>query len=119
MNQTVQQPVITNDVIVLEGVTLQAEKNKGGSTLWSCADGDYPLVILARRADFKGNPPKVAVVTNNGITSIASLFEKATPEVSQDHTSPKGDFQFSPSYKMIATIQQGKVTLLAKNPNQA
>ena len=117
-NQTVQQPT-ANDVVVLEGVTLQAEKNKGGSTLWSCADGEYPIVILSRRADFKGTPPKVAVVTSNGITSIASLFEQATPEVSQDHTNAKGDFQFSPSYKMIATIVNGKVTVLAKNPNQA
>jgi hypothetical protein len=120
MNQTVQTAqTITNDVVVLDGVTLQDEKKKGGSTLWSCADGDYPLVILARRADFKGDPPKVAVVTSNGITSIASLFEQATPEIAQAHTNAAGHFQFSPSFQMVATIKNGKVTKLAKSPNQA
>ena len=119
------QPVVpvtavpVTDVVILEGVTLSEEKKKGGSTLWSCADGDYEIVILSRRADFKGNPAKVAVVTSQGITSIASLFEQATPEVASDHTNPAGHFQFSPSYKMVATIMSGKVTRLAKNPNQA
>ncbi len=108
-----------SDVITLDGVTLIEEKKKGGSTLWSCADGEYPLVILSRRADFKGDPPKVAVVTSNGITSIASLFESATIEVSEAHTNEKGHFQFSPTYKLIATIKNGKVTKLAKSPNQA
>lgn len=107
----------TNDTVILTGVTLDAEKKKGAGTLWSLPDGNYDVNILSRREDFKGG--KVAVVTSMGITTIASMFQFATPEVVKDHTSPKNEFQFMPSYKMSMSIAKGVVTKLAKAANQA
>jgi hypothetical protein len=106
-----------NDTVILTGVTLEAEKAKGSGTLWSLPDGSYEVNILSRRDDFKGG--KVAVITSMGITTIASLFQFATPEVVKDHTSAKNDFQFMPSYKMTMQIAKGAVTKLAKAGNHA
>ncbi len=107
----------TNDVVILAGVTLADEKKKGGGSLWSLPDGNYPVQIISRREDFKGG--KVAVVTTMGITTVANMFLFATPEVVKDHTSAKGEFQFYPSYKMNMTITKGVVTLLAKESVKA
>ena len=86
---TKTKDVQSNDVVILAGVTLAEEKKKGGGSLWSLPDGNYPVQIISRREDFKGG--KVAVVTTMGITTVANLFLFATPEVVKDHTSAKGE----------------------------
>lgn len=96
--------------VIMPGVKIESEIKKGGGTLWSLSDGTYELSILNKRDAFKGG--KEAVVTSMVITTIASLFAQATPEVKEKHTSASGDFQFNPTWKLKAVIEKGEVRKL-------
>lgn len=103
--------------VIMEGVKLDSEVAKGGGTLWSLSDGTYAIKIINKREPFKNK--KEAVVTTLGISTIASLFAQATPEVRKDHTAASGDFQFNPEWSLEAVIEKGEVRKLSSSNAKA